>query len=100
MTLTYSDRIMQAIRVALEKRMPVIEKKLNEDLANGEGFGTPLVTLNIEITPLPKRGKRVRKVSVRISTKWTAQKEFVTIEIDDPDQTQLFEQPPEIPPHP
>ena len=91
---------MQAIQAALAKRMPVIEKKLNEDLANGEGFGTPLVTLDIEITPLPKRGKKVRKVSVRISTKWTAQKEFVTIEIDDPDQTQLFEKDPEIPPQP
>ena len=91
---------MQAIQAALAKRMPVIEKKLNEDLANGEGFGTPLVTLDIEITPLPKRGKKVRKVSVRISTKWTAQKEFVTIEIDDPDQTQLFEKDPEIPTQP
>lgn len=100
MTLTYSDRIMQAIKVALAKRMPVIEKKLNEDLANGEGFGTPLVTLDIEITPLPKRGKKVHKVSVRISTKWTEQKEFVTIEIDDPDRTQLFEKDPEIPPQP
>lgn len=89
MTLTYSDRIMQAIKLALDARMPVIEKKLNKDLANGEGFGTPLVTLDVEITPLPKRGKRVRKASVRISTKWTAGKEFVTVELDDQDQTQL-----------
>ena len=100
MTLTYAERIMQAIKVALDKRMPVIEKKLNDDLANGEGLGTPLVTLDVEITPLPKRGKKVRKASVRISTKWTEQKEYVTVELDDPDQTQLFEQPPEIPPHP
>lgn len=89
MTLTYADRIMQAIKLALDARMPVIEKKLNDDLANGEGLGTPLVTLDIEITPLPKRGKRVRKVSARISTKWTTAKEFVTVELDDPDQTQL-----------
>ena len=80
MTLTYADRIMQAIKLALDARMPVIEKKLNDDLANGEGLGTPLVTLNIEITTLPKRGKRVRKVSASISTKWTAAKEFVTVE--------------------
>ena len=100
MTLTYSDRIMQAIKVALDKRLPEIERKLAKDIAEGEGLLTPLVSLDVEITPLPKRGKKVRKVSVRISTKWTAKKEFVTIEIDDPDQTQLFERPPEIPPHP
>lgn len=100
MTLTYSDRIMQAIKVALDQRLPEIEKKLAKDIAEGESLLTPLVSLDVEITPLPKRGKKVRKVSVRISTKWTARKEFVTIEIDDPDQTQLFEKPPEIPPHP
>lgn len=100
MTITYSDRIMQAIKVALDKRLPEIERKLSKDIAEGEGLLTPLVSLDVEITPLPKRGRKVRKVSVRISTKWTAQKEFVTIEIDDPDQIQLFEQPPEIPPHP
>lgn len=59
---------MQAIEAALDKRMPVIEDMLNKDLANGEGLGTPIVTLDVEITPLPKRGKKVRKVSVRIST--------------------------------
>lgn len=91
---------MQAIQAALDKRMPVIEEMLNKDLANGEGLGTPIVTLDVEITPLPKRGKRVRKASVRISTKWTANKEYVTVELDDPDQAQMFSDPPAIPPHP
>jgi len=89
MTTTYSERIMQAIKAAMDQRLPIIEKKLNEDLANGEGLGTPLVTIDVEITPLPKRGKRVRKVSARISTKWVAPKEYITVELDDPEQEQM-----------
>lgn len=33
MTITYSDRIMQAIKAALDKRLPEIEKKLAKDIA-------------------------------------------------------------------
>ena len=89
MNITYSQRIMQAIQAAMNARLPIIEDKLKRDPASGEGFGNPIVSIDLCFTPLPKRGKRVRRVLARVKTKWTEPEFSVEVELDDPNQEQL-----------